>query len=245
MTNAPVLFLGASSDIALASAHSFAKQGHAIQLASRNVQRLEKEKIDIELRYSVEVTCLEFDVLATNSHADFIENLPELPEIVVCAIGALGDQSENETDLEAAARVLRTNFEGPALILSELANRFATRGSGAIVGISSVAGERGRASNYIYGSAKSGFTAFLSGLRNRLQSSGVHVMTVLPGFVDTRMTEGMDLPAALTAAPSEVADAISAGLRKKRNVIYSRKIWWAIMMIIRNIPEAIFKKLSL
>jgi short-subunit dehydrogenase len=105
-----------------------------------------------------------------------------------------------------------------------------------------VAGLRGRASNYVYGSAKAGFTAFLSGLRNRLAKKGVHVMTVLPGFVDTAMTRDLDLPARLTAAPQEVADAIVSGLSKGRNVIYVRRIWWLILAIIRAIPEPIFKK---
>src|ERR1700709_2942426 len=100
---------------------------------------------------------------------------------------------------------MRTNYEGPALILGMFAERFLKRGAGSIIGISSVAGDRGRGSNYIYGSAKAGFSAFLSGLRNRLASKGVHVITVKPGFVDTKMTEGMNLPSLLTAQPEEVA----------------------------------------
>ncbi|MEP4341571.1 MAG: SDR family NAD(P)-dependent oxidoreductase, partial [Lentilitoribacter sp.] len=126
-----------------------------------------------------------------------------------------------------------------------LANRFEERGSGTIVGISSVAGERGRASNYIYGSAKAGVTAFISGLRNRLAKRGVHVVTVLPGFVATQMTEGMDLPAKLTAEPSDVADAIARAVGGKKDVIYVIPTWHLIMLIIRNIPESIFKRMNI
>ncbi|MDE3123332.1 MAG: SDR family NAD(P)-dependent oxidoreductase, partial [Paracoccaceae bacterium] len=142
-------------------------------------------------------------------------------------------------------RVMRTNFEGPAAILAAFANRFEARRSGTIVGISSVAGERGRATNYIYGSAKAGFTAFLSGLRNRLAGKGVHVVTVLPGFVATRMTAGMDLPAKLTAQPSEVGRAVLRAVKTRRNVIYVRPIWQVIMAVIRNIPEGVFKGMKI
>jgi decaprenylphospho-beta-D-erythro-pentofuranosid-2-ulose 2-reductase len=140
---------------------------------------------------------------------------------------------------------MRANFEGPASILAHLANAMEARGSGTLVGISSVAGERGRASNYVYGSAKAGFTAFLSGLRNRLAKKGVHVVTVLPGFVATAMTEGMDLPARLTAQPEEVGAAVVEAVQKGANVIYVRPIWRIVMAVIRNIPEPIFKKTSI
>ncbi len=140
---------------------------------------------------------------------------------------------------------MRSNYEGPASIFAVFANRFEERGQGTLVGISSVAGDRGRATNYVYGSAKAGFTAFLSGLRNRLAKTGVHVVTVLPGFVATQMTEGMDLPKKLTAEPEEVAEAIARAVSKKRNVIYVRSVWWLVMLIIRNIPEFVFKRLKL
>ena len=119
------------------------------------------------------------------------------------------------------------------------------RGSGTIIGVSSVAGERGRASNYIYGSAKAGFTAFLSGLRNRLRKSGVTVITVKPGYVRTRMTEGLNLPAVLTADPDELARAIRNAHRKKRLVVYYRPIWRLIMFVIRCLPESVFTRMRL
>ena len=119
------------------------------------------------------------------------------------------------------------------------------RGSGAIIGISSVAGDRGRASNFIYGSAKAGFTAFLSGLRNALASKGVQVLTVKPGFVATQMTAGKDLPPRLTAQPAEVARAIVSAHKKGRDVIYVKPVWRIVMLVIRTIPERVFKRLPL
>lgn len=245
MTGSPVLILGAGSDMGQAIAHAFAAAGHPIQLAARKAARLGSVRSDMALRHGVEVTLHDFDALDLDSHAEFVDGLPALPEVAVCAVGLMGQQEDNQSDLAQAARVMRSNFEGPASILALLANRFEARGSGALVGISSVAGERGRATNYVYGAAKAGFTAFLSGLRNRLAKTGVHVVTVLPGFVNTAMTEGLDLPAKLTAEPEEVGTAVLRAVQKKKDVIYVRRIWWLIMAIIRNIPEAIFKKLKL
>lgn len=245
MTKAPVLILGARSDIGKATAHAFAAQGHPIQLAARHAETLADDRSDIALRYSVEVSLHELDALDLTSHSRFVNQLPELPGTVVCAVGLMGEQSENEHDQDAAIRVMRSNYEGPASIFAVLANRFEERGHGTLVGISSVAGERGRATNYVYGSAKAGFTAFLSGLRNRLARRGVHVVTVLPGFVATQMTEGMDLPVRLTAEPDEVAHAILHAVSKKRDVVYVRPVWALIMAIIRNIPERIFKGRSI
>jgi short-subunit dehydrogenase len=245
MSRAPILIFGGRSDIGLATARKFAENGHPIQLVGRNIETLQPEKSDIELRYRVPVTLYRCDVLDGDARAACIAGLDPLPEVAVCAVGLLGDQTTSERDLEAALAVMRTNYEGPALFLAEVANRFAVRGSGTLVGISSVAGERGRAPNYVYGSAKAGFTAFLSGLRNRLAGRGVHVVTVLPGFVATRMTEGMKLPRALTASPEDVATAIVRAVTKRRNVIYVLPVWAAIMRMIRLIPESLFKRMKI
>ena len=242
MTKPPVLILGARSDIGKATAHAFAALGHPIQLAARHAETLDADRSDVALRHNVEVTLHDFDALDLSSHEAFIDQLPKLPEIAVCAVGLMGAQSENERNLDAASRIMRSNYEGPASILALLANRFEERGHGALVGISSVAGERGRATNYVYGSAKAGFTAFLSGLRNRLAKKGVHVVTVLPGFVATQMTEGMDLPTKLTAQPEEVGKTIVKAVAKKKNVVYVRPIWRLIMLVTKSLPEKIFKR---
>lgn len=245
MNRLPVLILGARSDIARATAHAFAARGHPLQLAARNAETLEPDRADIALRHGVEVTLHDFDALDTAGHAAFIDALPALPGIAVSAVGLMGDQDQTRRDPAAAARVIRTNFEGPAAILEALATRFEARGAGTLVGISSVAGARGRASNYVYGAAKAGLTAYLSGLRNRLSGTGVHVVTVLPGFVATAMTEGMDLPARLTARPEEVARAITRAVSARRDVIYVKPVWKLIMAVIRALPEPVFKKTRL
>jgi decaprenylphospho-beta-D-erythro-pentofuranosid-2-ulose 2-reductase len=245
MKKGSVLILGARSDVGLAVAHRFAEAGHSIQLAARNAATLENDRADLAIRHDIDVTIHEFDALATETHSAFVDGLPELPDIAVCAVGLLGNQDESKKDMAAAVLVIRTNYEGPASIIGEIANRFEARGFGVLVGISSVAGERGRASNYVYGSAKAGFTAYLSGLRNRLARKGVHVVTVLPGFIATRMTAGMNLPSSLTAQPKEVADRIFWAATKLRNVSYIKPIWALVMFIVRVIPERIFKETSI
>ena len=245
MNSPSILILGARSDIAMAIAHRFARDGYNIFLASRKSKTLDVDRVDIELRYGVVVNTYEFDALNILTHELFLDSLPNLPNVAVCAIGCMGIQSDSQKNIDAAIKVLRTNFEGPLSIISHLANRFEAAASGTIVGISSVAGERGRAKNYIYGSAKAGFTSFLSGLRNRLSQDGVHIITVLPGFVFTKMTNNLNLPAKLTAQPKELADAVFRAVQKRKNIIYVRPIWLIIMIIIRNIPEWIFKNMKI
>jgi len=245
MTADPVLIIGGRSDIGLAIARRFAAAGHPVQLAARNADGLAADKADIEVRHGVAVTLHELDILAPGTFRAFVGGLPALPGVAVCVVGLLGEQAASETDLDAAALAMRSNYEGPALLTGLLANAFEQRGSGTLVGISSVAGERGRASNYVYGSSKAGYTAFLSGLRNRLAKKGVAVLTVLPGFVATRMTEGMDLPKKLTAQPGEVAEAVFKGVSAGKDVVYVKPAWRLIMFVIRSVPERIFKGLSI
>lgn len=241
-----VLILGGTSDIARATALRFAQDQWTVRLAGRSRSELQREADDLSARTGREVTVHEFDVLKTGSFAEFIDALPELPDTVICVVGLLGEQMRAETDLDHATQIIRSNYEGPSLLLSLFAQRFVARGHGSIVGVSSVAGDRGRGSNYFYGSAKSAFSAFLSGLRNRLAiKTSIHVMTVKPGFVRTKMTEHMNLPALLTAKPAEVGDAVFTGLTRRKDVVYVRSIWRLVMLIIRIVPERIFKRLKL
>lgn len=240
-----VLILGATSDIGRAIAAAFAVAGHPLRLAARNSARLEATCQDLRLRYGGEVTRHEFDVLAVETHAAFLEGLPDLPGVTVCVVGVLGNQRQDEQAPEAARWVMRSTYEGPASVLAEVANRYAVLGQGSIIGISSVAGDRGRASNYIYGSAKAGLSAYLSGLRGRMAKVGVQVMTVKPGFVETRMTAGLPLPPALTAQPEEVGVAVYRGWKHRKDMIYVRPVWRWIMMVIRLLPEWLFKRLSI
>jgi short-subunit dehydrogenase len=243
--SSPVLILGAHSDIGRALARAYAKQGRPLLLAARSPERLEADATDLKLRYGGEVRLLALDVLDLASHRIFLNGLTPFPGTVISVIGLMGSQSDSEHDPEAAKRVVDSNYTAPALLLGEVANRLSAAGGGCIVGVSSVAGDRGRATNYVYGSAKAGFTAFLSGLRNRFAQGNVRVITVKPGFVDTRMTEGMKLPPLLTAQPEEVADAIVKAEATRRDVIYVRPIWLIIMAIIRLLPERVFKRLKL
>ncbi|MBA5800464.1 MULTISPECIES: SDR family oxidoreductase [Rhizobium] len=242
-----LLLIGATSDIGRATALIYAEAGWNVLLVGRRRAAVQREADDISVRTGASVLVHELDILATNRFEEFIGIVSPLPDTAVCVVGELGQQSRAEQELEHAATVMRTNFEGPALLLGLLAERFAERGSGTIVGISSVAGDRGRASNYVYGAAKAGLTAFLSGLRNRLSGSGVRVLTVKPGFVRTRMTDGMKLPPLLTAEPQEVAQKIFAAAEggKGGDVVYVRGIWRPLMTVIRSIPEPIFKRLRL
>lgn len=240
-----VLVLGAKSDIAQALARKYAEDGYELMLAARNAASLNDFSSDLKIRYGVSVLCLEFDVLDFSSHETFLDELPELPNGIICAIGYLVDQSIAEKDPKEARKTIDTNFTGPATFLGLVAKELETQGNGFIVGISSVAGERGRKSNYYYGSAKAGFTEYLSGLRNRLYSSGVHVLTVKPGFVQTRMTEHLDLPKLLTASAEKAASDIFRAQKKRRNICYTIGLWRWIMLVIKSIPEAIFKKMSI
>lgn len=240
-----VLIVGAKSDIAKAVARAYAREGYHLYLAARDVQVLGELASDINLRMERDVKLIEFDILDYKSHQPFYDALEEKPAGVISAVGYLGDQEEAQSDHEEAMRIMETNFTSIACLFNIIANDFEQRRSGFIVGISSVAGDRGRKRNYIYGAAKAGLSAYLSGLRNRLYSSQVHVLTVKPGFVDTKMTSHMDLPAGLTAQPERVASDIIKAQQRGIDVLYTKWIWRYMMIIIRMIPERIFKGLSI
>ncbi|QKK33319.1 SDR family oxidoreductase (plasmid) [Rhizobium indicum] len=242
-----LLLIGATSDIGRATALTYAQAGWDVHLVGRARERVQREADDIGARTGKAIMVHELDILDTGRFEAFLSEVLPLPDTAVCVIGELGEQARAEREMEHAAMVMRTNFEGPALLMGLLAERFAARGSGTLVGISSVAGDRGRASNYVYGAAKAGLTAFLSGLRNRLSKAGVRVLTVKPGFVRTRMTVGLKLPPLLTAEPQEVANVIFAMAEggKGPDVAYVRRIWRPLMAVIRSLPEPIFKRLRL
>ncbi len=240
-----ILIIGAKSDIAKATAREYAKHGYDLYLAAREADTLEAFANDVTVRTQRVVKLVELDILDYQSHQAFYEQLEEKPLGVISAIGYLGEQEKAQSDFDEARRIMETNYTGVVSLLNIVADDFEQRRSGFIVGISSVAGDRGRKSNYIYGSAKAALTAYLSGLRNRLYGAQVHVLTVKPGFVATKMTEGMDLPEKLTAQPDEVAEDIYKAQQKNRNVLYTRWMWRWVMLIIKTIPEFQFKKMSI
>jgi len=240
-----ILIVGAKSDIAKALAREYSKNGYDIYLAGREITQLEKFTEDIRVRGDRKVELVELDITDFSSHQIFYNNLKEKPLGVISAVGYLGEQESASKDFNESMQIINANYTGLVSLFNIIANDFEDRKSGFIVGISSVAGDRGRKSNYIYGSAKAGFTTYLSGLRNRLYDSNISVLTVKPGFVATKMTEKMDLPEKLTAQPEDVAEEIFIAQQKNRDVLYTKWIWRYIMMIIKSIPEWQFKKMSI
>ncbi len=241
-----VLIIGATSDVGREIARRYAKAGYDVVLTARDEVKLKAEAEDLSLRFgSIRVTSYPLDVRAFETHQDFVESLDRMPDGVIAVVGYLGDQQKAQREFEEAKAIIETNYTGIVSLLEKFADRFAKRRSGFIVGISSVAGERGRKSNYIYGSAKAGFTTYLSGLRNRLHDLNIQVLSVIPGFIATKMTAGMDLPPKLTAQPEEVAEAIFSAQQKGKDILYTKSIWRVVMAIIRAIPEWQFKKMSI
>jgi len=230
MSNKTILILGANSDMAKAIATEFKANGFELMLAVR------EPKNESELA---------FDAVDFDSHLAFVKNLKTIPDVVVIAFGSLIEGDESFNSPQESLQSTLVNYSGVVSILGHLSKAMAARGSGTIIGISSVAGERGRGSNYVYGSAKAGMTAYLDGLRNYLADKGVHVMTVKPGYVDTKMKAHKPTPGIVTASPEQVAKAIFRGYKSHKNTIYVLWIWRWIMLMIRNIPEFIFKKMSL
>jgi decaprenylphospho-beta-D-erythro-pentofuranosid-2-ulose 2-reductase len=240
-----VLILGAGSDMAVALARHFGKEKYHVQLAGRNLPALQALQTDLQIRYGITAKSYAFDALDFNSHRSFYDGLDIKPDITICVFGYLGNHQVAQTNWTETSKIIHSNYTGAVSILNIVAEDYAKKRQGTIVGISSVAGERGRQSNYLYGSAKAGFTAYLSGLRNYLFQYGVHVMSVQPSFVYTKMTEDLKLPPLLTATPAQVASAIAKAIQKKKNVLYVKWMWRYIMFIIKSIPEPIFKKLKL
>ena len=241
-----VLILGATSAIARASAHAFAARGYRVYCAGRDMEELRRIAADLEIRHGTEVKYGRFDAEATDGHRAFLDGVTEEMEGLdglLLAFGHLGDQVAAR-DFSAGAAVIARNFTGAASILGHAADYFESRGRGFIIGISSVAGDRGRQSNYVYGAAKGALSLYLQGLRNRLFPKGVRVITVKPGFVDTAMTFGMP-GLFLVASPHYVAERIAGALDKGGDVLYLPWFWRYIMLIIVHIPETVFKRLKL
>lgn len=248
-----ILLLGGNSDIGLAIARVFARrEGASFTLASRDEEQLERNASDLSIRCGVEVSTVYFDARETASHEAFYRRLERRPDGVILAFGYNGRQERAEADPAEHRAILETNFLGPAGILRVVARDFEERAGEDgedgtppfIIALSSVAGERGRRKNYVYGSAKAGLTAYLSGMRQRLSDLGVRVITVKPGFVDTKMTAGMELPGMLTLSPETVARKTYRAWKWGRDVTYVRWYWRLIIGLVKSVPERLFKKLD-
>ncbi len=242
--NKTILILGGNSDVGKSLAKDFGRLGLNLILTSRKEGQLDSFKSDLEIRNEINCDVQLFDVLDFNSHQLFYNNLKSKPDIVISCIGYLDNQEDSQNDFEETLKSIQTNFTGLVSILNIISNDFEKRKEGVIIGISSVAGDRGRGSNYIYGSSKSGFTSYLSGLRNRLNKSGVKVITIKPGFIKTKMTNHLDLPKVLTASSDDISKDIINSINRDKNIIYTKWFWKWIMLIIRITPESFFKKLN-
>lgn len=241
------LILGARSAIAQAIAEELATDGWNLVLAARRSDSLEPVACDLRLRSEVQVHLLEFDALDLDAHQGLAPRVRAVAgslQLVVCVFGTMAEAGADRTDTATMVTTLTTNFTAAAVCLAHLANDFEACGEGGIIAVGSVAGDRGRQSNYPYGAAKAGLAAFLQGLRNRLAPVGINVLTVKPGFVDTPMTRGKE-GMFLVAPPQRVARDILRAWRKGRSVVYTPWFWRWIMLIIRLIPEGIFKRLKL
>lgn len=243
-----VVILGATSGVARYIARGFGALGYAVGVAGRNIEELERLAADVRTRYAVDCHVLQFDALAFEEHEHFPgqceQAFGEMPGGVVLCFGYMADQAHAQEDFETAHRTLDTNLTGAVSILERFAGIFESRGSGFIAALSSVAGDRGRKMNYIYGASKAGLTTYLQGLRNRLHGAGVRVTTIKPGFMDTPMTYGMDLPGPLVASPESAAKAMVDKIVRGKDMAYVPFFWRYIMWIIKSIPEWQFKKMS-
>lgn len=242
-----VLIAGATSAIARGIAVGFAKRGYALVLAGRDHEETGRIAADLTVRYGVATRAVSFDAADPATHQDFVDALfghaPLLEGVVLC-FGLLGDQASATGDLNVAGQIVDVNYRGAVTLLTPIANHFEQRGSGFIAALASVAGDRGRQSNYVYGSAKGALALFLQGLRQRLAKRNVSVTTIKPGFVDTKMTFG--LPGMfLVADPADVGERAVRAILKGKPVVYLPWFWRWIMLIIKSIPERIFMRLKL
>jgi len=242
-----ILVLGATSGIAEATCRIWAAQGASLFLVARNGEKLAAVAADLKTRGASYIDTAVADLDDTDSHpallAHAINSLTGM-DIAYLAHGILGDQTHAEQDFNAAAQVLHTNLMAPVSLVTWLANFCVQRRSGTIAVLSSVAGDRGRKSNYVYGASKAGLSAFLEGLRNRVDREGVTVLTIKPGPVKTAMTAGMPKSEKFADVDS-VAESIVRAIDKKKDTLYVPFQWWPIMFAVRHIPERIFKKLNL
>lgn len=240
------IILGASSTIAKAFTRSVAEQGAHVILAGRRMDDLAASAADATARGAAGADPVMFDARDPATFQAIIDAATAKAGTINCAVfvGSMPAQDAIDADPSLLDGVIADSLTGPARVLQMLAPVLQARGEGAIVGVGSVAGDRGRVGNYVYGAAKAGFATYLSGLRNALGRHGVHVLTVKPGPVDTAMTQGLGPQPFMTTAEAVVED-IHKALRKKRNTLYTKWIWWPVMTVIKLIPEPIFKKMSI
>lgn len=238
-----ILIVGATSGIATACARIWAIEKNELVLVARNSEKLEQIAGDLRARGAI-VAMHVMDATDVAAHAAMLDAAGAV-DVALVAYGTLPDQAQCERDAAAAAQAMLINATSVVALSTAILERMERAGKGTLAIISSVAGDRGRATNYVYGAAKAAVTAFADGARARLFKSGVHVVTIKPGFVDTAMTKDLPLPRALTATPEQAARRIVRGIERKASVLYVPFFWRPIMFVIRHLPEPVFKRLKL
>lgn len=242
-----ILIIGATSAIAEHCARIWAANGDAMHLVARNEQHVQTIAADLKVRGASNVTTYCIDLNETDEHEELLNSADEVLggfDIVLIAHGTLSNQKSCELSVKETLAEIQTNALSTISLLTRIANRFEAKQSGTICVISSVAGDRGRASNYVYGSAKAMVTIFTSGLRQRLYKSNVSVVTIKPGFVDTPMTREFN-KGFLWAKPTKISERIVNAVDKKNDEVYAPSFWFGIMCIVKNIPNRIFKRINL
>ena len=243
-----VLIIGATSAIANACARLWAEEGSEFFLVARNAEKLEQAAADLRARGAKSVTTITLDLARLEEHSTLVESCVQSLrqiDIALIAHGTLPDQKACEQDVNVALKEFANNGTSVISLLTLLANQFERQRCGSMAIISSVAADRGRPSNYVYGTAKAAVSTFCEGLQARMFKLGVHVMTIKPGFVDTPMTQGLKLPGLLLARPDDVARLILSGLQRKKAVLYTPRFWSLIMLIIKLVPNFVFKRINL
>jgi hypothetical protein len=243
-----ILVIGATSAIAAACARLWASEGASFFLVARSEEKLAQTAADLHARGALEIQTYEMDVNRLDAHAPMLEACNAALggfDVALIAHGTLPDQTACERDPEIALREFQTNGTSAIALLTLLANRVEEQRAGTLAVITSVAGDRGRPSNYVYGSAKAAVSTFCEGLRARLFKAGGYVIDIRPGFVATPMTNGLALPGLLVASPQRVARRIVRGVARHTDVMYVPSFWWWILLVIRWIPDEVFKRIRI
>ena len=231
-----ILVIGGNSDIGYAAAKVFAKNMFDIHLVSRNTEQLNVKREEIVRLYKVKCKISSLDLLEEDQINMFFEKNLESPEVILIASGFL------QQDEKSFEKIIKINYLSPLKFIEKSLEKYQSQNIlKTIIGISSVAGDRGKKKNSIYSAAKSGFSCYLDGLRQKMYKKNIHVITVKPGWVNTKMTQGLNIPKFMTVNADFVGNEIFNSYKSKKNTLYVPRYWWIIMLIYKMMPEFIFK----
>jgi len=240
-----ILIIGAKNEVAKELAKIYANQNKNLYLAGRNINELKDFVDDLISNNNINIELKELDIEKLDTHNSFYNSLEEKPEGVIVLTGYYPEHKNAIHNSDLIYKTVNVNYIGPMSMLNIISHDMERRKKGFIIGVSSVSGDRGRKKNYIYGSSKSAFSTYLSGLRNKLYKHGVHVLTVKPGLIYTKTSKKNNFPNQLIAQPIDVAKDIYKAQQSKKDIIYTKWFWRYIMFVIKNIPEFIFKRTNI